>query len=45
MPGSRRLVTIDDVLEALSALDHHPEGPPGGKPASMKSAERAGVAA
>jgi hypothetical protein len=45
LPGSRRLVTIDDVLEALSALDHHPKGPPGGKPARIKSAARLGVAA
>jgi hypothetical protein len=45
LPGSRRLVTIDDVLEAMSALDHHPKGPPGGKPARMKSAARVGVAA
>ena len=43
LPGSRDLVTIDDVLEALSALDH--PGPPGGKPARMKSAARVGVAA
>jgi hypothetical protein len=45
MPGSRGLITIDDVLEALSALDHHPKGPPGGKPARTKSAARVGVAA
>ena len=45
LPGSRRLVTIDDVLEAMSALDHHPKGPPGGKPARIKSAARIGVAA
>jgi hypothetical protein len=45
LPGSRRLVTIDEVLEALAALDHHPNGPPGGKPARMKSAARVGVAA
>ena len=45
LPGSRHRVTIDDVLEALSALDHHPKGPPGGKPARMKSAARVGVAA
>ena len=45
LPGSRRLITIDDVLEALSALDHHPKGPPGGKPARTKSAARVGVAA
>ena len=43
--GSRHLVTIDDVLEAQSALDHHPKGPPGGIPAPTKSAARVGVAA
>jgi len=43
-PGSRRRVTIDDVLKALSALDHHPKGPPGGKPARLKSVARVGVA-
>jgi hypothetical protein len=45
LPGLRRLVTIDDVLEALSALDHRPKGPPGGKPARMKSAARVDAAA
>jgi len=45
LPASGRLVTIDDVLEALSALDHHPKGPPDGKPARVKSAARVGVAA
>ena len=45
LPGSRGLVTIDDVLEALSTLDHSPKGPPGGKPSRMKSAARVGVAA
>src|ERR1700721_1612741 len=45
LPGSRRRVTIDDVLEALSALDTHPKAPPGGKPARAKSAARVGVAA
>jgi hypothetical protein len=45
LPGSRRLVTIDDVLEALSALDPHPKGPPGGKPARLTSAGRVRVAA
>ena len=40
LPGLRRLVTIDDVLEALSALDHHPKGPPGGKPVRTRLAER-----
>jgi len=45
LPGSRCLVTIDDVLEALSALDDRPKGPPGGKPARTKSAARVGMAA
>ena len=45
LPGSRRRVTIDDVLKALSALDRHPKGPPGGKPARLKSVARVGVAA
>src|SRR5512141_939887 len=45
LPGSHRLVTIDEVLEALSELDPTPKGPPGGKPARIKSAERVGMAA
>jgi len=45
LPGSRRMVTIDEVLEALSALDPSPKGPPGGKPARVKSAARIGMAA
>lgn len=45
IPGSRRLVTIDEVLEALSALDPAPKGPPGGKPARIKSTARIGIAA
>jgi hypothetical protein len=45
LPGSQRLVSIDEVLEALSALDPTPKGPPGAKPARIKSAARAGLAA
>ena len=45
LPGSYRLVTIDEVLEALSALDYRPKGPPGGKPVRTKSAARVGMAA
>jgi hypothetical protein len=45
VPGSHRTVTIDDVLEALSALDQGPKEPPGGKPARTKSVARAGLAA
>jgi hypothetical protein len=44
-PGSHCRVTIDEVLEALSALDHGPKGPPGGKPMRTKSAVRTGMAA
>ena len=45
LPGTRRMATIDEVLEALSALDHEPKDPPGGKPARTKSAARVGIAA
>jgi hypothetical protein len=45
LPGSHRLVSIDEVLEALSALDHGPQDPPGGKPVRTKSAARVGLAA
>jgi hypothetical protein len=45
LPGSRRVVTIDEVLEALSSLDPGPREPPGGKPARTKSAARVGMAA
>jgi hypothetical protein len=45
LPGSHRFVSIDDVLDALSALDRGPEGPPGGKPARTKSVARVAMAA
>ena len=45
LPGAYRAVTIDEVLEALSALDRGPKGPPGGKPARTKSVARVGAAA
>ena len=45
LPGSNRIVTIDEVLEALSALDYGPKGPPGGKPARLRSTSRVGMAA
>jgi hypothetical protein len=45
LPGSHMAVSIDEVLEALSALDQGPKGPPGGKPARTKSAARVGIAA
>lgn len=45
LPGTYRTVTIDEVLEALSALEQGPKEPPGGKPARMKSAARVGLAA
>jgi hypothetical protein len=44
LPQSYRRVTIDEVLEALSALDHGPKDPPGGKPARTKSTARVGIA-
>jgi hypothetical protein len=45
LPGSHRKVSIDEVFEALAALDPWPKGPPGGKPARTKSTLRAGLAA
>ena len=33
IPGAKRTVSIDEILEALSSLDHSPKNPPGGKPA------------
>jgi hypothetical protein len=45
VPGTRRMVSIDEILEALSSLDHRPNNPPGGKPMRLKSAERTAAAA
>jgi hypothetical protein len=45
LPGSHRKVSIDEVFDALAALDHRPKGPPGGKPARTKSTSRVGLAA
>src|ERR1700730_7717833 len=40
VPAAKQAVSIDDIREALSSLDHTPRHPPGGKPARLKSAER-----
>jgi hypothetical protein len=45
IPGAKRQVSIDDILEALSSLDHSPKNPPGGKPARLKSTARTALAA
>jgi hypothetical protein len=45
VPGAKRLVPINDILEALSSLDHSPRTPPGGKPARLKSTDRVAMAA
>lgn len=45
VPGTRRVVSIDEILEALSSLDHRPPNPPGGKPMRLRSAERTAAAA
>lgn len=45
LAGTRRIVTIDEILEALSMLDRHPPGPPGGKPMRQKSTSRVAQAA
>ncbi len=44
MPG-KTPVSIDDILEALSSLDHFPRTPPGGKPNRLKSVDRVQAAA
>jgi hypothetical protein len=38
--GLKAPVTIDEILEALCALDEGPRNPPGGKPMRLRSAER-----
>jgi hypothetical protein len=45
IPGAKRTVSIDEILEALSSLNHSPKNPPGGKPARLKSTERTSLAA
>ena len=45
LPGAHRKVSIDEVFEALAALDHQPKGPPGGKPARIQSTSRVALAA
>ena len=37
-------VTIDEILDALCALDGGPRNPPGGKPMRLRSTERGAVA-
>jgi hypothetical protein len=45
IPGTKSIVSIDDILEALSSLDPSPRTPPGGKPARVKSTDRIAMAA
>jgi hypothetical protein len=40
MPGASTVVSIDDILEALSSLDRGPRHPPGGKTQRLKSIDR-----
>jgi hypothetical protein len=39
-PGLRKPVSIDEILQALQALDDGPRHPPGGKPKRLRSVER-----
>lgn len=39
--GLKAPVTIDEILEALCALDEGPRNPPGGTPMRLRSVERA----
>jgi hypothetical protein len=45
IPGTKGVVPIDDILEALSSLDNSPRTPPGGKPVRLKSTDRIAMAA
>jgi hypothetical protein len=42
--GLKAPVTIDEILEALCALDEGPRHPPGGKPMRLRSVERRAAA-
>lgn len=42
--GLKAPVHIDDILEALSALDGSPRHPPGGKPMRLRSTDRRAAA-
>ena len=42
--GLKAPVIIDEILEALCALDGGPRHPPGGKPMRLRSAERRAAA-
>jgi len=42
--GLKAPVTIDEILDALCALDGGPRHPPGGKPMRLRSAERRAAA-
>jgi len=42
--GLKAPVSIDDILEALCALDGGPPHPPGGKPMRLRSVERRAAA-
>jgi hypothetical protein len=44
VPGGSTVVSIDDILEALSSLDRGPRHPPGGKTQRLKSVDRAAAA-
>ena len=43
--GLKKPVSIDEILDALRALDGGPRTPPGGKPSRLRSTERAAAAA
>ena len=44
LEGLKAPVTIDEILEALCALDGGPRPPPGGKPMRLRSVERRAAA-
>jgi hypothetical protein len=44
VPGGSAVISIDEILEALSSLDRGPRHPPGGKTQRLKSVDRAAAA-
>jgi ActR/RegA family two-component response regulator len=44
LDGLKEPVHIDEILEALQALDGGPRNPPGGKPMRLRSVERRAAA-
>src|ERR1700730_9755828 len=45
IPGTKNVVSIDDIVKPFPSVNPPPRTPPGGKPARLKSTDRVAVAA